>query len=140
MLTEQPIDRGVLEEVLRDPSCGAVASFEGRVRGREEDRQVAFIEYEAYRPMAERVLEEIVRKARCRFHLGPVVLIHRLGAVPAGETAILIAAAAPRRSEAFAGCRFLLEQVKLRAPIFKREVDPDGKARWKEESHARPSA
>jgi len=107
---------------LEGDDLGGVVVFVGRVRpDRTRRGRVAALEYESHRPLALAALDELERTARRRFGLGGVVLWHRLGTVPVGEPSVIVGAAAGHRATAFAGARFLIEQLKARAPIWKRE-------------------
>jgi molybdopterin synthase catalytic subunit len=110
---------------------GAVVAFWGVVRGEEPRGSIAALEYEAYAPMAEVELRAIAAEAAARWPLGWVRIHHRVGRLAAGEAGVWIAVAAPRRAQAFAACRYVLEQLKRRAPIWKREIAADGAARWR---------
>ncbi|HYB79759.1 MAG TPA: molybdenum cofactor biosynthesis protein MoaE [Thermoplasmata archaeon] len=106
---------------LEGNELGGVVVFVGRVRpDRTRRGRVVALEYESHRPLAEAALAELERKARRRFGLGGVVLWHRLGPVPVGEPSVIVGAAAGHRVQAFAGARFLIEQLKAKVPIWKR--------------------
>jgi molybdopterin synthase catalytic subunit len=101
--------------------------FLGTVRS---EADVTAIDYSAYDAMAVAEIERILAEARDRWTAARVILQHRLGVIPVGEASIAIAAAAPHRDEAFAACRFVIEQVKKRLPIWKKEMHADGTATW----------
>lgn len=104
--------------------------FVGRVRPDTTRRgRVVALDYESHRSLAETALAELERTARRRFGLGAVVLWHRLGPVPVGEPSVIVGAAAGHRSMAFAGARFLIEQLKAKIPIWKRERARPGRRR-----------
>jgi molybdopterin synthase catalytic subunit/molybdopterin converting factor small subunit len=100
---------------VRDPRAGAVVTFSGVTR------DVPVLEYEAYREMAERQLAEIVTTALARHGLCAAAAEHRLGTVPLSEASVIVAASAPHRAEAFAGAREIIDEIKAKAPIWKRE-------------------
>ena len=102
---------------VSDPRAGAVVTFLGVTR------QVAELDYEAYVPMAERQMEQIVAAAIEEHGLCAAAAEHRVGAVPLSEASVAIAASAPHRGEAFAGARQIIDQIKERAPIWKKEED-----------------
>jgi molybdopterin converting factor subunit 1 len=104
-----------LTALVRHPQAGAVVTFAGVTR------EVPVLEYEAYAEMAEVVLREIAEEALRRHDLTGVAVEHRIGDVPLGEPSVLVAASAPHRGEAFAGAREVIDEVKARAPIWKRE-------------------
>jgi molybdopterin synthase catalytic subunit len=109
------------------PDCGAVATFVGTTRVDESsDARVEYLEYEAYRPMANNKLEEIGAEIRNRWEVGHVSIVHRLGRVDPGEPSVVIVVAAPRRGAAFEASRYAIERIKEIVPIWKREVWSDG--------------
>jgi molybdopterin synthase catalytic subunit len=127
-------DRLDLEAALTGISglgLGGTAVFLGTVRSGPEDGPVQAIEYSAYDEMAEAEFDRIVGEAGSRWAGCRVLIQHRLGHVPAGETSVLVAAAAPHRAEAFEACRFVIEEVKRRVPIWKKELYADGRASWR---------
>ena len=129
-LTDGPIDVDALERSLSDPEHGAVVTFVGRARRLADDgREVIELEYEAFDEMAEAVLEEIEAEAARRW-AASVAVVHRTGTVAIGEAAVAIVAAAPHRAEAFEANRFVIEAIKERLPIWKRERFADG-SEWK---------
>lgn len=129
-LTPEPIDVGeTISRVLRS-DCGAVSTFLGttRVDESEDDNgaRVEYLEYEAYREMAERKLAEIEAELHARWELGAVEIIHRTGRVDPAEPSVLIAVSSPRRGPAFEASRHAIERIKEIVPIWKREVWSDG--------------
>ncbi len=126
--TIQPVK---LINAVSDPGCGGIVLFSGTVRASSEDGPVSAIEYSAYDSMAEAECERIVLEAKERWPDGRLAMEHRLGRVPLGEASIIIAAAAPHRSEAFEMCRYVIDEVKVRVPIWKREFFEEGEARWR---------
>jgi molybdopterin synthase catalytic subunit/molybdopterin converting factor small subunit len=129
-LTEGPIDVGALEAIatLGD---GARVTFVGRARDRSDDgREVVELEYEAYPEMARRVLGQIVAEAGERWPSTRAAVAHRTGIVPLGEVTVAIVTASPHRAEAYEANRWLIEAIKDRLPIWKRERYRDGNA-WK---------
>jgi len=127
-LTRSPLDITALLTTVAGPERGGTACFLGTVR--DEDGAVTGIEYSAYEPMAEAELDRIVTEAVARWPAARVAVRHRLGLIPTGEASIAIAAAAPHRAEAFDACRFVIEEVKRRLPVWKRERHADGAAVW----------
>ena len=119
-VSDGPIAVGDLHEAVRDPRCGAIVTYEGT------PREIAALDYEAYVPMAERVLLELAGEVAARHDCRAVALVHRVGLVPAGEPSVVVSASAPHRAAAFAACRELLDAVTSRAPIWKTEVAADG--------------
>ena len=116
-ITEEPLRLDPLLDRVRDPRAGAVLSFLGVTREVDE------LEYEAYTEMAGAKLAEIVSAAAQRHGLCAAAVEHRIGTVPLSEPSVAIAVSAPHRAEAFAGCREIIDELKLQAPIWKKEGD-----------------
>jgi MoaE-MoaD fusion protein len=114
-LTSEPLSLDPLLELVRDPRAGAVVSFTGVTR------EVPELEYEAYAEMAERQMAEIVSQAVHRHGLCAAAAEHRVGIVPLSEPSVAIAVSAPHRDAAFAGAREIIDEIKARAPIWKKE-------------------
>ncbi|MBI4354312.1 MAG: molybdenum cofactor biosynthesis protein MoaE [Candidatus Omnitrophica bacterium] len=105
-----------------DTDAGASVEFLGIVRGHEEGRPLASLDYEAYEPMAQRLLARLIEDAKERWALHEVTVGHRLGRVAVGEIAVLIRVRAAHRQEAFEACRFLIDAIKQDVPIWKRPI------------------
>lgn len=120
--TRRPLSFAAAWQALEGPGLGGIVVFAGRVRP-DPTRlgPVRALDYEAHLPLARTVLSDLERTARKRFRAGRVVLWHRLGTIPVDEASVLIGAAAAHRAEAFAAARFLIEQLKTKAPIWKTE-------------------
>jgi MoaE-MoaD fusion protein len=120
-----------LDEVVaavRDAARGGLATFTGVVRDESRGRRVVRLTYEAYTAMAERVLAGVGREAEERWPGVRLAIVHRVGVLVPGDVAVVIAAAAPHRAEAFDACRFAIERLKEDAPIWKRETYQDGES------------
>jgi molybdopterin synthase catalytic subunit/molybdopterin converting factor small subunit len=129
-LTNDAIDVVALEGLVSGTGHGALVTFVGRARDRADDgRQVLELEYEAYGEMAESVLAEIATEAERRWPVAAAVM-HRVGVVPIGEASVAIVTAAPHRGDAYEANRFVIEAIKERLPIWKRERFADG-SEWK---------
>ncbi|MGH7481402.1 MAG: molybdenum cofactor biosynthesis protein MoaE [Longimicrobiales bacterium] len=133
-ITREPIDPLRLLTRVETPGVGAAILFVGLVRDVNEGRPVSGLHYEAYAPMAEKVLREIVDEAACR---GSVVraephlaVEHRVGELAVGEAAVVVAVSSRHREEAFDACRHVIEEIKRRLPIWKEERYMDGSADW----------
>jgi molybdopterin synthase catalytic subunit len=111
---------------VRHPGAGAIATFEGTVRDVNEGRAVTLLEYEAYGPMAETELAKILDEIHAEIPGVRVAAVHRVGALAVGDAAVLCAASAAHRGEAFRACRLAIDRIKARLPIWKREHGPDG--------------
>ncbi len=126
-VVEAPLDIGALIGDAQRSDCGAVAAFVGTTRVDESGgASVEYLEYEAYRPMADGKLGEIGGEIVERFDVGHVSIVHRLGRVDPGEASVAIVVAAPRRGPAFEASRYAIERIKEIVPIWKREVWSDG--------------
>jgi molybdopterin synthase catalytic subunit len=118
-----------LDELIAEvahPGAGAVATFLGVVRDVNEGRAVTLLEYEAYGSMAEAELGRLLAELRAELPGVRVAATHRVGPLRVGEPAVACAASAPHRGEAFRACRLLIDRIKSRLPIWKREHGPDG--------------
>jgi len=131
-LVHGPIDVAATLERIGGPDVGAVVSFLGTVRDHAEDLEgVVRLEYSAYEPMAERLLQRIAGEVRATHpEVRGLALVHALGELSVGAHTIVVAASAPHRDAAFAACRDALESIKARVPVYKREVTADGTQRW----------
>jgi molybdopterin synthase catalytic subunit len=130
-LTTAPISLDALCAGVAAPECGGLATFQGLVRNHHEGREVLGIEYSAYDEMAETVCASIVGEAETRWPVR-IGLLHRVGELQVGDVAVAIVAAGAHRDEAFAACRYVIEEVKRRVPIWKRERFADGTEEWVE--------
>jgi molybdopterin synthase catalytic subunit len=126
-LTREPIDVAALGRV--SPCDGAACLFVGVVRNENGGRAVSHLEYEAYEEMALPLLEEIAREVAARWPVTQVQLVHRLGRLEIGEPSVAVAITSPHRAEAFEACRYAIDSLKARVPIWKKEFYADG-ARW----------
>jgi len=118
---------------LADPAIGAVATFVGVVRGETDGRKVHHLEYEAYPEMAEDKLRQIGDEMRARWEtIRGVAIVHRVGRLPVGETAVVIAISAAHRSELFDALHYAIDRLKEIVPIWKKEVWADGEE-WRSE-------
>jgi len=131
-LSEAPLDVAAVVARVEGSDAGAVVSFVGRVRAESRGHAIARLEYEAYPGMAERVLDEVAAEAAVRWPGARVAIAHRVGVLAVGEAAVVVAATAPHRAEAFDACRFAIDTLKQRVPIWKKEVAADG-AWWVDE-------
>ncbi len=134
-LTDRPLDLTALIAEVQSPERGGIACFVGTVRNHHGGRGVKRLEYEAYRPMVEAECGRIVAEAERRWPVS-VALRHRVGRLEIGDAAVAIAVAGAHRDEAFAACRHVIEELKLRVPIWKREFYADGTERWVGDSGA----
>ena len=128
-LTRLPIQLDGLIAEVAGPDRGGVASFLGTVRDHHQGRAVRGLEYSAYDQMAEEVCREILLEAAARWPVR-VTLRHRLGDLAIGDVAVAVVAAGGHRDEAFGACRYVIEELKRRVPIWKKETYLDGEVHW----------
>jgi molybdopterin synthase catalytic subunit len=131
-IVSDPIDVRSLEQVVRTGD-GGVVTFLGIVRDDAGDgRAVSALEYEAFESMAVHEFETIAREAQDRFGDVRLAIVHRVGKLGVGEVSVAVLAAAAHRAQAFEACRYAIDQLKHRAPIWKKECYADGGAQWHE--------
>ena len=123
---EEPISAQALQELVSRDAAGAIVTFEGTVRDHSGEQATEYLEYEAYDTMVVKVLREIAATAKERWPLLEVAVHHRTGRLGVGEVSVAIAVSAEHRGAAFEGCRFIIDELKSAAPIWKKEVGPDG--------------
>ncbi|HYE77256.1 MAG TPA: molybdenum cofactor biosynthesis protein MoaE, partial [bacterium] len=128
-LTDQPIDLPALLPLLDDPGTGGHCWFFGSVRDANHGFPVTALEYEAYAPMAVKLLEVLARHLEHKYGCRRVVLVHRLGRLRVGEVAVVVGVSAAHRDEAFRACREGIDRLKLEVPIWKKEYFAGGQ-RW----------
>ncbi|NJD31573.1 MAG: molybdopterin converting factor [Gammaproteobacteria bacterium] len=124
------LEPGRYRALLEDPAAGGYASFEGWVRDHNDGRRVQRLEYEAFEALALREGERIVAAAIERFGVSRAACVHRLGELGIGELAVWVGVSAAHRDEAFRACRFIIDEVKHRVPIWKKEHYEDGDSGW----------
>jgi molybdopterin synthase catalytic subunit len=111
-LTDEPLDPNAVMERVRHPGSGAIVVFLGIVRDEDQGRKVQYLEYDAYRPMAEKEMRKIGKEALTRWPAARVAMRHRFGRLEVGETALVIAVSAPHRADAFEACRYAIDRIK----------------------------
>jgi MoaE-MoaD fusion protein len=121
-LVEGPLDLEAVVAEAADERAGAIATFQGTVRKQSRGRDVIALEYEAYSEMAEKVIAEIAGEVKERYDLCEVAVAHRLGRVEIGETSVVIAVSAPHRQDALAACKDVIDALKERVPLWKKEL------------------
>ncbi len=129
-LTDQPIDADALRRAMLDPGRGALVEFSGIVRNQNLGRDVVALEYEGAAPLATAEFTRIEEEARGSFAVARIDCVHRTGRLAPGETAVWIGVTAVHRDAAFSACQFVLNQLKLRLPIWKKEFHRDGDSGW----------
>ncbi len=129
-LSDKKIDLNELSAQLQNVEAGAYVSFEGRVRISNDGKKVSRLEYEAYPALAMNEANKIMEEARRLFPIIELRCIHRTGALEIGELAVWVGVISRHRAEAFDACRYVIDQVKARVPIWKKEFYVDGTSVW----------
>ena len=129
-VTTTPIDTAMLQRSLENPAAGGYCAFEGWVRNENEGRVVRQLDYQAFEELALKEGERIVAEAVVRFGVRAAHCVHRLGELGLGEVAVWVGVASGHRAEAFAACRYIIDEVKHRVPIWKKEHYLDGDSGW----------
>lgn len=129
-LDDAPIDVARERRALDHAAAGACASFEGLVRNHNAGRAVLRLDYQAYAPLAASEGETILAEAAARFAIREVRCVHRVGRLAIGDLAVWVGVSADHRDAAFAACRWIIDEVKLRVPIWKNEHYADGESGW----------
>lgn len=129
-LSDRPIDPARERRRLADPRAGGYAAFEGWVRDHDDGRAVVGLDYQVYPELALREGERVIAEARERFDILRARCVHRRGELAIGDLAVWVGVSAAHRDAAFAACRYVIDQVKDRLPIWKREHYTDGKSVW----------
>lgn len=130
-LSEESINALDLEQRARSSAQGAVVTFQGVVRGdRTKEGDIDYLFYEAYESMALKQVEHVLASVRKKWPGAEAAIQHRVGRVTVGETSVFIAVNAPKRQDAFEACRFAIDQVKARVPLWKKNVYTNGRWDW----------
>ena len=129
-ITDSPIDPDALRRELFNPAAGAYAGFEGWIRNENEGHAVERLEYESYEPVAVREGEKFIAEARAKFPILHAHCVHRIGMLEITECAVWVGVSSAHRDEAFNACRYIIDQVKVRLPIWKKEHYADGNSGW----------
>jgi len=128
--TAAPIAAEQLRVALADPACGGYAAFEGWVRDSNDGQRVRGLEYEAFEALGLREGERIIAEAIERFGASHAACVHRVGSLAVGELAVWVGVSAAHRDEAFRACRYIIDEVKHRLPIWKKEHYLNGDSGW----------
>ena len=125
-VVDSVIDTNELLKLCADDTCGAAALFIGVVRNHHVGRTVRYLEYEGYKPMAEKVMRQIAGDLVKRWDVRKLAIVHRVGKLEIGEVAVAVVVATPHRQDSFDACRFGIDEVKVQAPIWKKEYYEGG--------------
>jgi molybdopterin synthase catalytic subunit len=128
--SRNPLEPDRYRHLLADPVAGGYACFEGWVRNHSDGREVGQLDYEAYERLGVKEGERIVAEAMARFGIARAHCVHRLGALQIGDLAVWVGVSAAHRDEAFAACRYIIDEVKQRVPIWKKEHFAAGDSGW----------
>jgi molybdopterin synthase catalytic subunit len=133
ILSAEPLDAGAAATFVADARAGGIALFLGTTRAEvnPQRRPLVALDYEAYTEMAQAQLHDLARRARDRWPVLKLALMHRIGRVPLGEPSVMIAVSTPHRAEAFDACRWLIDTLKAEVAIWKKEIWEDGTGTWK---------
>ena len=131
-LHSEPIEIGPVIEFVTGPDAGGITVFLGTTRGEADTaaRRLVALDYEAYEQMARQQMQELARRARERWPIRRLAMLHRSGRVNIGQPSVIIAVSAPHRAEAFDACRWLIDTLKTEVAIWKKEVWDDGSSTW----------
>lgn len=130
VVTALPIDLCALLAKTHHPRAGAVVLFSGEVRNHSHGREVTCLEYEAYVPMAEKMIMDIVYDTKQKWQLHEAICIHRIGRVEVCESAVVVITCSSHREQAYEANRYIIDRVKHEAPIWKKEYFADGTVGW----------
>jgi molybdopterin synthase catalytic subunit len=130
LFADSPIDVAELRKQLADPACGGYCSFEGWVRDNNEGHAVTQLEYEAFAELAVKEGQRIVQEALDRFGVAKAACVHRVGSLAIGDVAVWVGVSSVHRDEAFRACRYIIDEVKHRVPIWKKEHYANGDSGW----------
>lgn len=130
VISKEAIETSQLTQRLEDPAAGARSIFEGRVRNNADGLEVASLAYEVYEALAVKEGNRILAEARERFDVIQVACVHRVGHLQVGECAVWVGVAAAHREAAFGACRYIVEELKKRVPIWKKETYAQGDSVW----------
>ena len=130
LFTQTPIDAGEARGALKDLGAGGYVSFEGWVRDQNEGREVTRLEYEAFQELAVKEGDRIIAEAMRRFPIKHARCVHRVGSLSLGDMAVWVGVSSAHRGEAFDACRFIIDEVKHRVPIWKKEYYRSGDSGW----------
>ncbi len=126
-LTGEPLEVGAIARRIVPENCGATVTLDGYARRFTKGRgETLYLVYEAYKPMALREMEKIIKLAREQFEIEAVGIVHRLGKLEIGETSVVISVAAPHRRAAFEACEWLIKELKRTVPVWKKEFYAGG--------------
>ncbi|MCL5732663.1 MAG: molybdenum cofactor biosynthesis protein MoaE [Candidatus Thermoplasmatota archaeon] len=131
-IQEEPIDYGDLIEKIRSESVGAIVSFLGTVRNTSVNLKVSGLEYSSYREMALRMMGEIAEEAVKKYGITDYAIVHRLGRLNLKEDSVAVCVASPHRKQGFRACEFIIDSIKEKVPIWKKDIAEGGEGKWRD--------
>jgi molybdopterin synthase catalytic subunit len=134
-LTKKPIEPILLRQQLLSLSAGGYCSYEGWVRDHNEGKKVQELHYNGYPQLAPNIAHAILEEAKSKFHIEDVAVVHRIGPLTTGDIAVWVGVTAHHRGDSFLACRYVIDNVKYRLPIWKKEIYSDGSQAWIESNH-----
>ena len=137
-IVDRPIDPSAAIREVSDASAGGIAVFIGTVRNVNEGKKVTGLTYQVYRSMAEKSMAEIESEVRKRWPVKKIRLLHRQGRLSVGEVSVVVAVSCEHRGEAFEACRYAIDRIKEKLPLWKQEVEIGGRKKWVEGTPIEP--
>lgn len=131
-IQEEPIDYGDLIEKIRSESVGAIVSFLGTVRNTSVNLKVSGLKYSSYREMALRMMGEIAEEAVKKYGITDYAIVHRLGRLNLKEDSVAVCVASPHRKEGFRACEYIIDSIKEKVPIWKKDIAEGGEEKWRD--------
>ena len=131
-IQEEPIDYGDLIEKIRSESVGAIVSFLGTVRNTSVNLKVSGLKYSSYREMALRMMGEIAEEAVKKYGITDYAIVHRLGRLNLKEDSVAVCVASPHRKQGFRACEFIIDSIKEKVPIWKKDIAEGGEEKWRD--------
>ncbi|HSZ72960.1 MAG TPA: molybdenum cofactor biosynthesis protein MoaE [Cytophagaceae bacterium] len=135
LVVAEPIDVCGLLQRAHHPKAGGIVLFSGEVRNHHEQKKVTHLEYEAFVPMAEKIIQEIIQTAIEKWNLHNAICVHRIGKLEICESAVVVITAHSHRKESYEANRYIIDRVKHEAPIWKKEFYEDGTSSWGGDCH-----
>jgi len=129
-VTDTDIDTAAAKKAVADNSCGAMVTFEGWIRDHNEGQAVDRLEYEVYRPVAIAEGNKVIQEALAQFEINHAVCVHREGLLELSDIAVIVCVSSAHRAAAFDACQYIIDEVKTRLPIWKKEHYSSGKSEW----------
>lgn len=129
-ITHNMLDAGLAARFLYHSAAGGVDLFCGTTRQWTRGKETLQLSYECYEPLALKEMQALIEQARAQWPVEKACMLHRLGVVPVAEASVIIGVSTPHRVDAFEACRFLIDQLKVQVPIWKREHYADGSSEW----------